>query len=465
MCCQLFQLEEAIKSQKQVLSNLESDLQRELNPNQTGHVNEQQQQQLQQQQLAMSDQPQMHNETPETLELRNEVNYSREQTRLQCKQLHDLDMRMKQNEQSLMAKEQQLQQLLEELYIQEIYADNALETAITGAPPASTTATTANTTNFNMSTFKLSNSSPNSSIGQLMLNKAEEQQQQQLPNDTVDSFENDAQEKMVELIINERNSFNNSSIDFIQQKRLACLQKQQQDTFLVEEHHKRHIRMFGDNDDLLNANLGEVKHNNNSNKPCGLNPQHKSLSFGNLTNQTNPTQQVKPKPANLNHSLSMKPSYQQAELIAEIHNHTMSTSIKNLKLNNGLNANAVANGSTSSNGSGGDHSGGDNDSGISSMSSETAATMGSNPSGLTSTSSFHQQYQKPIIMSQYTHNTKHMMPSGGQMFSQPYSMTQMSHQQYQTNQYHQHRAPYHQAHHTNSSTNVGNTKSVLETLV
>ena len=464
MCCQLFQLEEAIKSQKQVLSNLESDLQRELNPNQTGHANEAGlvQQQQHQQPVMPDQQPQMHNETPETVELRNEVNYSREQTRLQCKQLHDLDMRMKQNEQSLMAKEQQLQQLLEELYIQEIYADNALETAITGAPAAPPT----NTTNFNMSTFKMSNSSPNSSIGQLMLNKAEEQQQQ-LPNDTVDSFENDAQEKMVELIINERNSFNNSSIDFIQQKRLACLQKQQ-DTFLVEEHHKRHIRMFGDTDDLLNANMGEPKHNNNNNnnpaKPCGLNPQHKSLSFGNLTNQSNPNQQSKPKPTNLNHSLSMKPSYQQAELIAEIHNHTMSASIKNLKLNNGLNPNVVANGSTSSNGSGGDHSGGDNDSGISSMSSETAATMGSNPSGLTSTSSFHQQYHKPIIMNQYTHNPKHMMPINGQMFSQPY-MTQMSHQ-YQTNQFHQqHRAPYHQAHHTSSSTNVGNTKSVLETLV
>jgi hypothetical protein len=33
MCCQLFQLEENIKSQRQLLSNLEFDLQKELNTN------------------------------------------------------------------------------------------------------------------------------------------------------------------------------------------------------------------------------------------------------------------------------------------------------------------------------------------------------------------------------------------------------------------------------------------------
>lgn len=70
-------------------------------------------------------------ETPETIELRKEVTLSREQTRLQCKQLHDLDAKMRSNEQNLMIREQQLQQLLEELYIQEIYADNVLEKAIT----------------------------------------------------------------------------------------------------------------------------------------------------------------------------------------------------------------------------------------------------------------------------------------------------------------------------------------------
>lgn len=79
---------------------------------------------------------------PEVDEFRREVNVSREQTRMQCKQLHDLDLRMRQSEQSLMSREQELQQLLEQLYIQEIYADNAIESAITSTPASSTTTST-----------------------------------------------------------------------------------------------------------------------------------------------------------------------------------------------------------------------------------------------------------------------------------------------------------------------------------
>lgn len=182
-------------------------------------------------------------ETPETVELRKEVNYSREQTRIQCKQLHDIDMRMKQNEQSLMLKEQELQQLLEELYIQEIYADNALETAIVNTTPNRPTTPSGNL--LNMSTFKMH--SPNS-INHL-LNSSQNRQasgtnntnnvvhlhhndmhnESSHQNETIDSFENGNtnnnelnmthdRERMVELIINERNSFNNSNIDFMQQQ-------------------------------------------------------------------------------------------------------------------------------------------------------------------------------------------------------------------------------------------------------
>jgi hypothetical protein len=105
------------------LSGLEHDLQRELNPNAT-------------QMAAVSPVAQSSaatsaaNESPETLELRKEVNLSREMTRMQCKELHDLDLCMRQNEQSLMSKEQELHQLLEAMLVEEIYTENALETAI-----------------------------------------------------------------------------------------------------------------------------------------------------------------------------------------------------------------------------------------------------------------------------------------------------------------------------------------------
>ena len=114
MCCQLFKLDEAIQNQKQILNNLELDLQRELNnQNQFGTL--------------LSQNIMNNNECPEVVELRKEVNNSREQTRIQCKQLHDLDLRMRQNEQTLMLKEQELNQLLEQLYVQEVYTDNVHE--------------------------------------------------------------------------------------------------------------------------------------------------------------------------------------------------------------------------------------------------------------------------------------------------------------------------------------------------
>lgn len=112
-CCQFFKLDEAIQNQKQILNNLELDLQRELNnQNQFGSI---------------LNQNMVSNECPEVFELRKEVNSSREQTRIQCKQLHDLDLKMRQNEQNLMLKEQELNQLLEQLYVQEVYTDSNQE--------------------------------------------------------------------------------------------------------------------------------------------------------------------------------------------------------------------------------------------------------------------------------------------------------------------------------------------------
>ena len=131
VCTQLFQLEESIKAQKDMLASLETELQRELNNNPIpfglgGAANQASSTAVAAAAAASS------NETTstETLELRKEVSLSREQTRVQCKQLHDLDARMRLHEQSLAQKEQQLQQLLEELYIQEMYADDAVEAAI-----------------------------------------------------------------------------------------------------------------------------------------------------------------------------------------------------------------------------------------------------------------------------------------------------------------------------------------------
>jgi len=228
MCSQLFQLEEAIKSQKQILSALELDLQRELQPNQIV---------LENNNIATQNSF-LNNETttPETEELRKEVNYSREQTRLQCKQLHDLDMCMKQNDQNLMTKEQELQNLLEELYIQEIYADNAIESAIIST--ANRPTTPSGQLHLNMSTFKLNNSSSPSSINNVMNGNSKNnsvinlQHESSLnltgggsgfPNETIDSFENEnnCTQDRAELIINENKSLNVDFTNMHQQKKIT----------------------------------------------------------------------------------------------------------------------------------------------------------------------------------------------------------------------------------------------------
>lgn len=447
MCSQLFQLEEAIKNQKQILNTLEVDLQRELQPNQATFLADNS--------TGIISQLDQSIETPETEELRKEVNYSREQTRLQCKQLHDLDMRMKQNEQNLMSKEQELQQLLEELYIQEIYADNVLETAITNTnttPNRPTTPSGNNLSGMNMSSFKLSANSPNSVNNLVSMNNKSSMvnlhhdqdahnESSGMQNETMDSFENNEnnithdREKMVELIINERNSFNNSNIDFMQQQKRIAMEN------ALDHHTKRQIRLMQDtNDDILKNTNDHIKSHNSikivNQTPSGnnqLQTQNKSLSFSNLANHSGSTQnlhitspqqqqqqqqmfhnqhqkinQIKngSQKSNLNHSLSINKSYNTNNNInhenhQENHNQSLTTSMKNIKIQNSSNQfiNPQSSQGVSSNNSNGDHSGGDNDSGISSMSSETAAALNSN---IMQTNSFNYT-QKPIIMNRQNH--------------------------------------------------------------
>jgi hypothetical protein len=116
MCSKLFNLDDNVNLQKQLLNKLESEVQKELIINPTATNNENLDDLLQTSSNLI--------ETPETVKLKKEVNQSREQTRVQCKELHDLDLRMRQNESVLNHKENELKNLLEELYLHEIYLDS-----------------------------------------------------------------------------------------------------------------------------------------------------------------------------------------------------------------------------------------------------------------------------------------------------------------------------------------------------
>lgn len=497
MCSQLFQLEEAIKSQKHILSSLEGDLQRELQPNANQATF-----------LADNLALQSVNETPESRELKKEVNYSREQTRLQCKQLHDLDMCMKQNEQSLMGKEQELQQLLEELYIQEIYADSAIESGISGGSNRPVTPSG----QVNMSTFKLSGGSASSTVNNLMSQLHGDSVMNLtgggggLPmNETVDSFgdnnENNCTQERVELIINERNSFNSSNIDFIQiqqQKRIAM-----ENT--LENQTKRQIRIFNELNDAqvpTNTNdqtkqphslkiLNQTNQYITNNGQHQLQSQHKSLSYGNLagvhstsTHNLYPTSPVN-SPQNNTNTSSLKKCqtgnnggnhpYNNNQDHELNHSHSINSSMKNLvkmpqqrrdQLPISVPQNQFINVNGSNSNSNGDHSGGDNDSGISSMSSETAAAMNSN---LAAGNSFN-FIQKPIIMGQQAQRCL-ILNGQGQQSHQVYNQHQQGGYTSQQGQYFVgNRQIYGQNGNGNGNNNNNqnlsvNSKTVLETLV
>lgn len=119
MCAKLLHLDESLAKQRSLLGALEGDVQRELVGQQVGFLGEGFEvgaRVLMQQQgvcsIASTD-------TPETLMLKREVSASREQTRLQCKELHDLDVKMRHNETLLSSRENTLRSLLEELYLNE----------------------------------------------------------------------------------------------------------------------------------------------------------------------------------------------------------------------------------------------------------------------------------------------------------------------------------------------------------
>jgi len=404
-----------------------------------------------------------------------------------------------------------IQQLLEELYIQEIYADNAIESAITSTANRPTTPS-GQQHHLNMSTFKLNSSSSPSSINNVMnggcgtsKNNSFVNLQQEnilnltgggLPNETIDSFENEnnCTQDRVELIINERNSFNSSNIDFIQiqqQKRIAMENSNQ-----IDSQTKRQIRMFNEcntgEEIMINNAVEQIKpqsikivnqisqqyptNENGHYYQQQLNSHQKSLSYGNLTgnqpiNLYN-TSQINSHQNNNNNNngnsslkrcqiLSTKGTYNQDHDVN--HGHTLNANMKNLKLTqNHQFINSQSNGSNNSN-SNGDHSGGDNDSGISSMSSETAAAMTSALNSTLAAQNSFNYIQKPIIMGQQQQQ-RHQMFNNQQPQYNGQQYYSSNRQIYQTNGHSA--SSTNISIHTQNNSNVSSqSKAVLETLV
>lgn len=214
--------------------------------------------------------------------------------------------------------------------------------------------------------------------------------------------------------------------------------------------------------------------------PGQLASQHKSLSFGNLTNQqtngqtnsthnlshiASPSQHPKQPKQQPNMNISSHHHHHQQHYgngdhetngNETIHNqsHSMSMSMKNLKINQ-------SNQFISHHGPNGDHSGGDNDSGISSMSSETAAAL--NNANIVPNSFGYSQKQphQPIIMGQRFSNNGHITQQAWQQQQQqPFIQNQSQ------------RQPVYHGNHHGSSLNINQSpvntsvsKAVLETLV
>jgi len=404
MCSKLFALEETIQSQKQMLSSLECDLQRELNPSSTQPaVNH-----------CMSPLPPSCIETPEMAELRKEVTLSREQTRLQCKQLHDLDAKMRTNEHSLMMREQQLQQLLEELYIQEIYADNALEEAIGLSNvhhPANAYHHQQHLPPLNNSQFfpanEISNGTPN-----LLVNGISQHHEYMGQN-----------EPDMEMIETDEN--NKQRIQFIDMNNHQPPQQQSdQQPDGVE------LKILNKSEQQLKFDEVNFTQHNHSQ----LNNHHKSLSYGNLHQPQSQANDV-------------MDSHQNRILL----NKPMST-MKYLKTSPSLDLNSKMAGymAAKNGGQNGtqDHSG-DNDSGISSMSSETTTTTtkSSKCGGVNQPNS--NVVSIPIMTSTATFYAAHQ--------------AQYNNPRVQVGGYHHHQPQFHSEQQFNSQ--AANQKSVLETLV
>lgn len=220
--------------------------------------------------------------------------------------------------------------------------------------------------------------------------------------------------------------------------------------------------------------------------PGQLASQHKSLSFGNLTNQqtngqtnsthnlnhiTSPSQRTKqPKQPNMNISSHNHHHHQQhygngnhetnGNETNHSQSHSMSMSMKNLKINQ-------SNQFISHHGPNGDHSGGDNDSGISSMSSETAAALNNANTVPNSFGYLQKQQHQPILMGQRFNNNGHITQQAWQQQQQqqPFIQNQSQRQPVYHGNHHGSNLNINQSPVNTSVANTSVSKAVLETLV
>lgn len=455
VCNRLFQLDEDIKEQKEMLNKLESELQRELN---TSHL------------------PNNNfsnggacagvtslaggasgGDSVETMQLRKEVSLSREQTRIQCKQLHDLDAKMRLNEQSLALKEQQLQKLLEELYIEEMYADSALENEMTTHNESSAS--------FGQNGRRVIHSHLtilNYTKSNLFVYFKSRQQVDNEPNMDYyyeqDASRNNNNQSDDHLIINDELLMNSDRVELS-----GNHVEFDDDTLPIHHHHNIDYIDHHLNQMLLNAanakqielkinnevakyNGGPNGHNIQSNGGGsiriagsnqfmnGLTPSQKSLSYGNLlhgneSNSIKINNLVSPNTAN-----QQQPTTGQKlnSIKAYKSNTTMNNGVKpaGMKTSPSLDLNKAQQQHNNGGKKGVDQSGntGDNDSGISSVSSEATTTITTNHTTMLTTTSSSSSCQNIAGSNQITSIPINMM---NQYQRQQYFQQQQIQRQYQ----------------------------------
>ena len=208
---------------------------------------------------------------------------------------------MRQSEQSLMSREQELQQLLEQLYIQEIYADNAIENAITNTPASSSTNSTSMSSQSSSTTIQ-NNQMINQCKSPINLQKS-----MFSPNKTQTTHELKEDEEIhsngqfVELkIINQENYdpnyFNNQQsrrkqIPIYNANDILNQEQYFQTNSAIQQHHFNQQKAHLTHNGYTNNNVNALNHHHHQ----------KSLSIGNLTaNQQQQQQQgTTPVTANL----------------------------------------------------------------------------------------------------------------------------------------------------------------------
>jgi hypothetical protein len=412
MCSRLFQLDETVKSKKQLVSNLDLDLQRELNNPQTTSESSQSQTMnnvnLSNQLHQLANNGNTHlttneSSSPEIDEFRKEVNMSRETSRLQCKQLHDLDLLNKQNDQSLKSRETELQQLLEQLYIQEVYTDKAIEDAIKNTPETSSTTTTAilSTANNNNNNNNITCKSPSNlianfnksnsinKISEINHNQTNQHQNHHHQHSSSDTFDENRNNSFIELKIQNDAYYNTQTSS--SEAAAATGQRRKQIPIYS-------TAITNTNDMIFNNPNLQQKQFQTSNAPLN----QKSLSIGNLTIAANGVvvntgvssplsqhQYLRPNLLSPNQMTIKNNLMKQSPSLDLNSNNSKLGGAKQQQqqqqhLSNGVSLNCIQ---PNSKVNPGDHSGGDNDSGISSMSSETTTTTTTAQSSSSSSSS------------------------------------------------------------------------------